>query len=439
MNQLQVLSRLGATPRGQRGVVVVLFTIAMLAMLGLTGLALDGAHAMLNKTRLQNTVDAAALSAAKTLDETDDRVAATVEALAMFSTNASGAGNAEIAASYSSGQLTVSVQYSNTLHPFVPATVPERYVRVTATNLRLPGWFIPVMGFDEMVVAASAVAGPSPTINQSCNIAPMMVCGNGSADPADNFGYDMGVADVLKASTNSFEVGTGNFQLIRLDGGQGGADVREAMAGAYEGCLTSGTTIPTEPGNTVGPVVQGLNTRFGIYSGPMSASDYTADVITTEPRDEGPYHSPLSYEDCPGAEPDSDVICWNNEPIQPLPPLSEGDPITYEFYDYQQYFAHLDTAAAPATPPTTAYGRRTMAVPVGDCSTTTNGQGDVLLLGFLCYHLLQPAEQHGNRSQVYGQFIETGCPVTGVVGPAPNTGPGPYIIQLYKDETAEAS
>ena len=80
-----------------------------------------------------------------------------------------------------------------------------------------------------------------------------------------------------------------------------------------------------------------------------------------------------------------------------------------------------------------------MAVPVGDCTTTTNGQGDVLLLGFLCYHLLQPAEQHGNRSQVYGQFIQTGCPVNGVVGPVPNTGPGPYIIQLYKDETAETS
>jgi hypothetical protein len=445
MSQLQVLSRLGATPRGQRGVVVVLFTIAMLAMLGLTGLALDGAHAMLNKTRLQNSVDAAALSAAKTLDETDDRVAATVEALAMFTTNASGAGNAEIAASYSSGQLTVSVQYSTTLHPFVPATVPERYVRVTATNLRLPGWFIPVMGIDEMIVGASAVAGPSPIIDQACNIAPMMVCGipnNPAAiPPVENFGYALGVADVLKASTNSFEVGAGNFQLIRLDGGQGAADLRDAMAGAYEGCLTSGTTIPTEPGNTVGPVVQGLNTRFGIYSGPVSSADYTADVNTTAPGDVGSEYSPLSYEDCEGAGADSDIICWDDEPVQPILPLIEGDPITYDFYDYEQYFGDLAGVADPtlADPPTTAYGRRTMAVPVGDCSTTTDGQGDVLLLGFLCYHLLQPAEQHGNRSQVYGQFIEKGCPVTGVVGPLPNTGPGPYIIQLYKDETAEAS
>ena len=71
-----------SSPRGQRGVAIVLFTIALVAMLGLVGLALDGAHSMLDKTRLQNTVDAAALSAAKTLDvSVGDQTLATVEAL----------------------------------------------------------------------------------------------------------------------------------------------------------------------------------------------------------------------------------------------------------------------------------------------------------------------------------------------------------------------
>ena len=60
----------GAARGGQRGAMIVLFTIAMVAMLGMVGMALDGAHGMLNKARLQNTVDAAALSAAKTLDQT---------------------------------------------------------------------------------------------------------------------------------------------------------------------------------------------------------------------------------------------------------------------------------------------------------------------------------------------------------------------------------
>jgi hypothetical protein len=407
----------------------VLFTIALVAMLGMVGMALDGAHGMLNKTRLQNTVDAAALSAAKTLDQTDDTVLSMAEALAMFSTNALGAGNSEIAASYAGGQLTVSVQFSTTLHPFVPGTVPARYVNVTARNLRLPGWFIPVTGVNELVVGASAVAGPSPTIGTACNIAPMMMCGTPGAD---NYGYTIGEADVMKSSTNSFEVGPGNFQLIRLGGGQGGADVREAMAGSYDGCLTTGNTIPTEPGNTVGPVVQGLNTRFGIYDGPMNGtqSEYPPDVVVGGPT------PPLTYE-CPAAGDGSDKICYNDVPLP-------TDPLAYTFHNFPDYQASITPPHSYDNYPIEdggigAFNRRILAAPIGDCSGTTNGQGDVPILGFLCYYLLQPAQQKGNESQVYGQFISDGCPITGRPSPIPTTGPGPYIIQLYKDETAEAS
>ena len=433
MRQSQGSKMLRSTPRRQRGIVAVIFTIALVAVLGMVGLALDGAHGMLNKTRLQNTVDAAALSAAKTLDQTDDTVLATAEALAMFLTNALGTGNAEIASSYSGGQLTVSVQFSTTLHPFVPGTTPARYVNVTATNLRLPGWFIPVMGVNELVVGASAVAGPSPTIGTACNIAPMMMCGTPSLPATEYYGYTMGEADVMKSSTNSFEVGPGNFQLIRLGGGQGGADVREAMAGNYAGCLTTGDSIPTEPGNTVGPVVQGLNTRFGIYSGPMNGteSEYPPDVVVGAPT------PPLTYEDCPPVGGDgSDKICYDNAALP-------ENPDEYTFHNFSDYQAAISTHSYDYYPVedngTGVFNRRILAVPIGDCSGTTNGQGDVPILGFLCYYLLQPAVQKGNESQVYGQFIGDGCPITGRPGPAPVTGPGPYIIQLYKDETAPAS
>ena len=117
----------------------MLVTIAMLMMLGIVGLALDGAHGILNKSRLQNTVDSAALSAAKTLDQTKgDTVAALAEALSMFGTNAAGAGNGEIRASYDAGGVQVAVQFSNTLVPFAPGTIPAQYVRVRATNPGCP-------------------------------------------------------------------------------------------------------------------------------------------------------------------------------------------------------------------------------------------------------------------------------------------------------------
>ena len=72
-----------------------------------------------------------------------------------------------------------------------------------------------------------------------------------------------------------------------------------------------------------------------------------------------------------------------------------------------------------------------MAVPIGDCSTTTNGQGTVDLLEVACFFLTRPAEQNGEQ-RIYGQLV-TGCNAHGTPGPDPSNGPGPYTIQLYKD------
>ena len=82
--------------------------------------------------------------------------------------------------------------------------------------------------------------------------------------------------------------------------------------------------------------------------------------------------------------------------------------------------------------------RRVLAVPVGNCNGTVNGQGSVPLLGFACFFLLQPAEQQGNDSFVYGQFVAD-CAVTGTPGPNPVAGSGPHIIQLYDDPTSNDS
>lgn len=410
----------------QRGSVLALFALSMISILALVGLALDGAHAYVNKTRLQNTVDAAALSAAKTLDQTSDSALATAEALAMFSQNAGNNGNGEMAAAYAAGNIGVAVQFSATLHPFVSGSVPAQYVRVTATNFTLPAWFIRVLGYNDNIVGASAVAGPSPTLGTGCNLAPMMVCGDPAAPPEDNFGYELGEVMVLKTSTTNgtWEVGPGNFQLVRL-GGAGGAIVRENMAGSYASCLTTGNTVPTEPGNTVGPVVQGLNTRFGDYLGPMGGteSQYPPDVVVDSPT------PALTY------DADTDTIFFGAEPVDGAP-----DP---DFFDYEDYQAAVASGAYDYAPidegGTGVFGRRILAAPVGDCTNTVNGQGDVPLLGFLCYHLIQPAVQQGNESYIFGQFIDTGCPITGRPGPAPVAGPGPYVIQLYKDEAQEAS
>jgi len=75
-------------PRRQRGVALVIVVIALLAVLAMAGLALDASHMGYNKARLQSAVDAAALSAAKVLDETDNATDAAAAARATFDANA---------------------------------------------------------------------------------------------------------------------------------------------------------------------------------------------------------------------------------------------------------------------------------------------------------------------------------------------------------------
>lgn len=401
----------------QRGAVMILFVIAMVAILGMAGLALDGGHAMLNKTRLQNTVDAAALNAAKVLDDTADTALAQNAALSMFADNASAAGNHELADAYNAGELLVTIEFSSTLDPFAPGSSPAAYARVRAQNFTLPGWFIPILGIADMQVAASAVAGPSPTIDNACNLMPMMVCGEPAAGPP-YWGYTPGQPQVLKSSTTNgdWEVGAGNFQLIRLGDGQGGAVVREAMAGNYDACLASDDVIETEPGNTIGPVAQGLNTRFGRYLGPLSGSQatYPPDVVTQQPVPE------LAYDSA------TDTIMQGGTAI------TDGDELDFGHADYVARVQAGDYDYQPSPTDIGAFQRREVAVAIGDCSSSTNGQGELPLLGFGCFFLLQEAVQQGNESHVYGQFIED-CRAGGVPGSSPTTIPGPYIIQLYRD------
>jgi len=398
--------------RFQRGVAVAFVTVALVALLLMVGLALDVGHATLNKTRLQDATDAAALAAAKILDETNSTLLATTEALTAFAANANASGDQELANAYANGAgtVTVTVQYSATLPPFAAGAPKGPYVRVSASGFSRPTWFVQLLGIPQMSVAATAVAGPSPTINQACNIVPLVVCGQ-SGQP--NFGYTLDQAVVLKQSApgNPSAIGPGNFQLIQL-GGTGANIVRQNMAGSYSGCAAAGggNTVQTQPGNEAGPTTQGINTRFGDYTGPMGGtqSQYPPDVITTEQ----------------------------------TPPLTVGSggppyPVVGTItYGYQQYVADEGTPAKYNNPPAPngpgVFNRRVLQVPVGDCSGTAGGQTTVPVIGFACFFLLQKETQQGISSYIIGEF-EGNCEVNGTPGPAPNAGPGPYIIQLYHD------
>jgi hypothetical protein len=184
-----------------------------------------------------------------------------------------------------------------------------------------------------------------------------MVCGD-PQDPDDPYyGYTPGVPDVLKTSTTNgnWEVGPGNFQLVRLDGFTGGADIRRSLAGDFDACVGTNDDIETEPGNTVGPVVQGLNTRFGIYAGPMGGqqANYPPDVIVKQANYGLGGGNNLDY------DPATDQISYDGTVVETAADMSAAG-----LYHYDDYIA--DIAAdildnqpldgSPAGPG--AYGRR---------------------------------------------------------------------------------
>ncbi len=396
---------------------MVVAAIGVVALIGAGGLALDVSHAILNKTRLQNAIDAAALSGAKTIDATADTDEATTAARAAFLRNAEAGGNKELLDYYNGGG-SIEIQFSATLHPFSPGTTPPQYVRARVANMPLTQFLAGALGITGKSVAASAVAGPSPPLDldaYACNLAPMMVCGDPDNPEGTHFGYELGEVQVLKTTSQngSWEVGTGNFQLVRLDDEQGGAAIRRAMAGDHDTCISPEEDIETEPGNTVGPVAQGLNTRFGRYSGPMNGDQhlYPPDVVVEENT--------------------VDIEFDENGDVTTTP-----DQLDFSHDDYTQRIADglYDHNPAPGGPG--RYERRVMALPIGDCSEAINGHGFVPLLGYGCFFLLQQVKQQGNEAKVYGQFVED-CRTGGSPGPQPGGGPtggnGPHVIQLYED------
>jgi Flp pilus assembly protein TadG len=398
--------------RKQRGITLVVVTIALLSLIAVGALALDIGRVMVNKSRLQATVDAAALSAAKVLDVTGSTTQATSSANNVFMLNAQNHNDLWSVI----GSVTRTIDYSNTLVPFAAGTTPALYVRVRASGFSIAATLAGVAGISSFTLAASAVAGPSPAINTACNIAPILMCGAAPTPAAPVFGYSTGQVTVLKYAGGGGGAGVGPGNYMLLDVGTGGSAVRTQLAGAFASCATINNTVTTETGVAAGPVAQGLNTRFNEYQGPMAGtqSTYPPDVVTNQPS--GTSRLSCSDNSC------STVV--TGSPSQTITNSSDYGSWSYE----GMYQPALQNQNYDVAPPAGVPDRRILAVPIGDCTTAGTGKSNVNVMGLACVFMLQDVDQ--SDSNMFGEVLSN-CQVNGNPGPAPTSGPGPYKIQLY--------
>jgi len=432
----------GAPPRRQRGAVVVLTAIAMLVLLGIAAMSLDGGHMILNNARLQNIVDAAALNAARVLsDESSAGASASVAAgLAdvaarnILETNVDDTGYSE----FDDDTFTTKtvIHFSTTLNPFVPDEASDvgdtmpRFVRVTVSDVELLEWFMQIFGLSK-AVTVSAVSGPLQ--QRPCDLLPLVLCLREDVIAEPDYidgvsgvgGFFFGELAVMKiAAGDDKTVGSGNFQLLSLPGGNGGKNVMLNLAGAFGSCPSE---FKTKPGNTVGPVVKGLNTRFTDPTNPQLDPDlYKADNVDAEYLDGIP--DPLLEHT---EETVSPHISWDENALESIicdenTGVGPGNDFTEFCHGGNYSIAYAANEGwATATDPDRVgrFLRRIVTAPIADCGET---KGSVVLTpeAFGEFFLIQPVIQKGDEAEIYGELIGGG------LAPIPE---GSTRIVLYKD------
>jgi len=431
-----------STPHRQRGAVIVFAAIGIFVLLAAAAFSLDSAHLLLNNTRVQNIVDITALSAAKTLQDSEgDKVEASSDAIATFYASADATGNLEI--SDAVAPADISIEYSAKLDPFIDGAASPRFVRVKIESLPLQPWFIQIFGINKSVTV-SAVAGWN-NIQVCEGLLPFMVCGCDSvADPTGCpgfFGYEIGNLHALKIGSDSCpsEVGPGNAQLLNLPGLQGAKDLSIAAAGGFDECL--GENVKTKPGQTTQPLENGVNSRFVGASRPLDGDLYKADFRTDNPvglNNKNP-DNPVTLRElvCGDRE-----IRWNGGTITTAAEIGVGGEFAHSDYT-ADYDVH--NAAETWLPGEGRFKRRDVRIVIGDCANPISGSKEVPILNYGCFHLTQqiidqswkdPEDSGGgNNSYVIGEFF-TGCPGEGVVTEEET---GVNRIVLFKDVGSDDS
>jgi len=316
-------------------------TVMLVAIMGLSLLALDGARYMSLQSQMQGAADALALTGAAELDGLADSDTRAVNAIDTLIANSTlpGSGN--------SRKVEVqSIQFYSALPPSdampmsagVPATTPlnARFVAVALKPAALTT-ILPAALFggpDTVTTGASAVAGLDQVV---CDVTPLFVC---NPFETDEMSYEQATRSLQLAASNP----TVQRRLIRMrqNSGETGhytpgdygfldsptlgntnAALIDGLARLHRNACFRQRGVNVRPGR-VPTASEGFNVRFDIYGGSMVGSRADSNYPPAENVRKGFVGGGLGESSCsayPGAY-------W---PIGASPNQATGLPLDFEW------------------------------------------------------------------------------------------------------------
>jgi len=263
--------------RFRKGQIMVIMTLVMPTLLAAVGLSTDIGVLYFNWMRLQKAADAAALAGAGQLtgdsSTTDNSY---VTACAQLYACQNGI-NVTPSGTCPNNTQTCKPSGSDTF-TVTPAS-DEKSVTVTAKRT-VSYFFLQMIGLKQGGVAVHATAGILPT-SGACGLAPLgLPCkqscnGKGCYGQGNTAGQgDATCGGAYTFNTSNLDSGTqvqlksdrsvtgvpGNWDPLAL-GGNGASRYRSNIGYGYNGTITPGDWLTTEPGNIVGPTAQGFSDR----------------------------------------------------------------------------------------------------------------------------------------------------------------------------------
>jgi Flp pilus assembly protein TadG len=272
------------TSRGagrERGSVLALSAVGMLAFLLAAGLCVDVSHFYVVNAELQNAADAAALAGASALNRKPEGITKAVTRATDEIWNNYDFNNKE--AEITSDNVTFAVNlggpYMNAAAAKSAGTVENiRFVKVVVPPKAVGVFFAQLaLKTNSVDLSREATAGMSMSPNVFCDWIPLAVIEDDANPLIKTQTYTLRAAP-------QHSVSSGNYQILAVTG-RGGSATREDLARGIHECAGPGTvyTKDTKPGVSAGPVRQGLNTRFDDYAAGMDPSEYPPDTNVKEP------------------------------------------------------------------------------------------------------------------------------------------------------------